>query len=277
MADAVGLELTAEPGIGYRGSFARWRAFESIYIQYFTLGSQNPGKGLDGEWYHRVIPNYYELDDFPYQEQAEQPRYYLFLARIIRRKGLQVAIDVCTKLNLRLIIAGQGHKAWFPENRTLIDQGGNTYQLTERMQFVGYANATYRSQLMRGATAVFTPTLFLEPFCGVAVEAQLSGSPVITSNFGAFYETVEHGRTGYRCNTMMDFMEAALAVEHLDRRYIRRRAERLYSTESVALLFEKWWRDLYHVYESIATKGATKGWNRMPEWYREEDYIKDEL
>lgn len=267
VADKVNLTLTAEPGIGYRGSFARWRAYESAYIRYFSLGSQNPGKGLDGNWYHRVIPNYYELDDFPFQPQADDPPYYLFLARIIRRKGLQIAVDVCRALGLRLIIAGQGHQSWDPQTRVLLDQAGNRYELTSLMDFVGYANATRRSRLMRGATAVFAPTLFLEPFCGVAVEAQLSGTPVITSNFGAFLETVEQGVTGYRCNTLADFMTAARDAPKLNRHYIASRAVRLYSTQAVGKLYEQWWQDLYHVYESMVTGGEKLGWNRMPDWY----------
>ena len=39
IADAVGLFLTVEPGIGYRGSYAEFRSFESTYIQNFTSGS----------------------------------------------------------------------------------------------------------------------------------------------------------------------------------------------------------------------------------------------
>lgn len=273
----VGLTLTVEPGIGYRGSYARFRAFESNYIQYFTYGSQNPGKGMDGDFYHRVIPNYFELGDFPFAAEPQRARpYYLFLARIIRRKGLWVAIEVCRRLKLRLIIAGQGHRGWFPQNRTLFDQAGSAYQLTEHMDFVGYANATYRSQLMRGATAVFAPTLFLEPFCGVAVESQLSGTPVITTNFGAFTETVEHERTGFRCNTLSEFMMATRLVKRLNRTYIRQRAERLYSSDAVGRQYERWWHDLYHVYESIVSGGELKGWSRMPQWYQEDDDRDDD-
>lgn len=292
---AVGLYLTVEPGIGYRGSYAGFRAFESSYIQYFTYGSENPRQGIDGQFYDRVIPNYYELVDFPfgktpqpywsvlpksfhdnapthadYDKVAEgligtDDGYYLFLGRIIWRKGLNIAIQVAKHLNLRLIIAGQGHQGWDPETRVLLDQSGNRHQLTERMHFVGYANTTYRSQLMRGAIAVFAPSLYLEPFCGVAVEAQLSGTPVLTTPFGAFVETVEQDKTGVRCYTLADFITGAIQVQQFNRTYIRQRAERLYSTTSVSRLFEQWWRDLYHVYESTQCDDKL-GWNRLPDW-----------
>lgn len=272
ITDALNLTLVAEPGIGYRGSYARFRAFESHYIQYFTYGSQNPGKGLNGDWYHRVIPNYYDTRDFPFRNVATMPPYYLFLGRLIARKGLGVAIETSRRLGLRLVIAGQGHQGWFPGNRTLFDQSGNAYTLTPHMQFVGYANATYRAQLMQGATAVFTPTLFLEPFCGVAVEAQLCGTPVITSAFGAFVDTVQHGVTGFRCNTLADFMTAAILVTRLNRTYIHTRAVDMFSMPNVALQYERWWHDLYDVYKSVETQGQHAAWNRMPNWY--DAYVK---
>jgi hypothetical protein len=48
IADAVNLWLTCEPGIGYRGSYARFRAFESAYLMNFTYGSEHPGECING-------------------------------------------------------------------------------------------------------------------------------------------------------------------------------------------------------------------------------------
>jgi glycosyltransferase involved in cell wall biosynthesis len=69
---------------------------------------------------------------------------------------------------------------------------------------------------MSRAKAVFVPTQYFEPFGGVAVEAQMCGTPVISSDFGVFNETVLHGITGYRCRTLDQYVWAINNVHKLD-------------------------------------------------------------
>ena len=69
------------------------------------------------------------------------------------------------------------------------------------------------------------------------VEAALCGTPAITTAFGAFTETVAQDRTGFRCQTTAQFLEAIDRVRDLDRKDIRARARRLYGMRSVS-----WWR-----------------------------------
>jgi glycosyltransferase involved in cell wall biosynthesis len=91
-----------------------------------------------------------------------------------------------------------------------------------------------RAELMGGALAVMTPSQFPEPFCLVAIEAQMCGTPVLTTDWGAFTETVEQGVTGYRCNTVDEFVRGVKEAKALDRDAIRERAIRLYSYDAVA-------------------------------------------
>jgi len=81
IADATTLFLPCEPGVGYRGSYMRFRAFESSYIMDFTYGSEHPRACVNGSYYDRVIPNYFDLGDFEFSDQKED--YFLFIGRLI--------------------------------------------------------------------------------------------------------------------------------------------------------------------------------------------------
>jgi len=248
IADKVKLYLTCEPGIGYRGSYANWRAFESAYLMNFTYGGQYPKASVDGHYYDRVIPNYFDEKDFPFCEKKED--YYFFIGRLIRRKGVYTAIRTVQAIGGKLFIAGQGSLGIRPQAEVYDFKG---------IEFVGYVEPEERAKWLGGAKGVFVPTVYLEAFGGVNVEAQLCGTPVLTTNFGVFPETVKHGVTGFLCNTLQDFVDSARLVGELDPHAIRKHAER-YLMKNVRWEFDKWFRDLYQVYLSSRFSGTIKGW-----------------
>jgi len=254
IADAVKLWLTCEPGIGYRGSFARFRAFESAYLQNFTYGSQHPGKCINGNYYDRVVPNYFDAKDFPFR--AEKEDWFFFMGRMIPRKGVWTAIKATEAIGAKLVLAGQTS----PEL--------DVSKLPPHCEFIGYVEPEQRADLMGRAKAVFVPTLYLEAFGGVNVEAQLCGTPAVTTNFSVFPETVLDGTTGFRCNTLDDFVWACRHAGDLDPHVIRQWAEQ-YLMKNVKWQFERWFDDLRALYES-AIDPSKKGWHRIrnyePAW-----------
>ena len=249
IADGVNLWLTCEPGIGYRGSYCKYRAFESASLMNFTYGSEHPRQSINGNYYDRVIPNYFDLKDFPFVEKKED--YFFFIGRMISRKGVWTAIKATQAIGAKLILAGQQ------------DSEIDVTKLPSHCEFIGYVEPEHRSELMGKARAVFVPTLYLEAFGGVNVEAQLCGTPVITTNFGVFPETVIHGFTGFLCNTLDDFVKAAEAVEWLNPDEIRHHAER-YLMDNVKWEFDRWFQDLYQLYLS-ARDPSVKGWHYIEE------------
>lgn len=226
IAKAYPEHISVEFGIGYTGVFGKYRVFESYAWMHYIYGM------LDGEtrgdadgqlMTDAAIPNYFELDDFPYAEAQDD--YYLFIGRLIPRKGLPIAQQVCEKLGKRLIVAGAG-------------------ELTGYGEHVGIVGPEQRAELMSKAKAVFVPTTYIGPFEGVHVEAMLCGTPVITTDFGVFTETVRHGIDGYRCHSFAEFCDAAVNVTELDRKQIREHAQARFSLDAVAPQYEAYFNRL---------------------------------
>lgn len=258
IVDGVKLFLSVEPGVGYRGSGLRFRAFESSYIQNFTYGSKHPYECINGNYYDRVIPNYFDPNDFEFSDEKDD--YYLYIGRIIKRKGILTAYMTCEAIKKKLIIVGQGGVIGGDGSLTASD-----FKIPAGLwEYRGFADVEARKKLMSRAIAVFVATEYLECFGGVNVEAMLSGTPPITTNFGVFPETIPdvvNGKVGFRCNTLQDFVDAAKAAPSVNHKEVRVYGER-FLMDNVKWEYQKWFEDLYQVYLS-ATVDGVKGWHNI--------------
>lgn len=240
IADALPHMMAVEFGVGYGGSFSKYRVFESYAWMHLCYGSAKGGDphGVDGNWWDTVIPGYLDPEMFPFS--AEKDDYYLFIGRLVDRKGYRIAADVCFDLGAKLIVAGQGTPPLGTE-------------------YVGVVGPEERGRLMSRAKAVFVPTIYVEPFGNVNVEAQACGTPVITTDWGAFTETVEDGVTGFRCRTFGEFKRAALTAPNLDPHVIRDRAVAKYSLEVIGKKYEDYFTRLLHLWEDGWYEGRSFG------------------
>jgi glycosyltransferase involved in cell wall biosynthesis len=151
--------------------------------------------------------------------------YLLFIGRMGGLKGEGIAAQVSMATGIPLKVVGSGPPPALGE-------------------YLGIVKPQERARLMGAATAVLTPSQFPEPFCLVAVEAQMCGTPVLCTPWGAFTETVQDGKTGFRCYSVDEFSEAVQHIASLDRFYIRQRAIALYSTEAIAPQYDKYFARL---------------------------------
>lgn len=226
IAEACPELVAVEPGVGYGGICTQFRVFESYAWMHTVYGAMaKDAHAADGEFYDAVIPNAYDPDEFPRGEGGD---YLLYIGRLIPRKGLAVVRDLAERVGMELHVAGAGDEALIPKGA----------------HYHGNVGPAKRARLMGGARAVIVPTLYVEPFGGVHVEAQLCGTPVITTDWGAFVETVTDGVNGYRCRTLKDFEAAWHLSKTLDRNDIRWTARRRYGMDHVSLQYDAWFRAL---------------------------------
>lgn len=230
--------ITVEYGVGYYGVFSKYKVFESYSHQSCVYGQAS--KDPNTFFYDCVIPNYYDPDEFPLQQ--EKGNYLLYLARLVHRKGLGMAVEIARAAKLPLVIAGQGAKEVTQDK--LLTEDGQTIALNGRVSYVGSAGPEKRAELLGGARALLQPTIYLEPFGGNVIEANLCGTPAITTNAGAFAETVRHGVTGFRCHTLDQFVWACEAVTRLNPQEIRWTARSNYSLDRVAQMYDEYFQML---------------------------------
>lgn len=210
--------LYIEPGVGYEGIFTNFCAFESYAWMHYVYGMNKIG---DGRWYDCVIPNYFDLADFPRLNTGGE--YLAFLGRRIERKGLAVAADIAARRNLPLFVAGAGE---------MVVPG-------DHVHYIGPVDVAQRGKFLSKAKALIVATSYIEPFGGVAVEAMLCGTPVITTDWGAFTETVTD-QGGARFRTLAEGVAAVEQVSRLDPIDVRLYAEQRFSLTAVAPLFDQW-------------------------------------
>jgi glycosyltransferase involved in cell wall biosynthesis len=223
IADAFPNNMAVEWGVGYGGVFAPYRVFESYAWMHTVYGALTGGNATiaNGCFYDAVIPNSFDPVEFPLGDG--DGGYLLYVGRLIDRKGVQVAIETADAAGMPLHVAGHGQ----------MPPGSYYYH--------GVVGPEQRAELMGGAVALIAPTLYVEPFGGVNVEAQMCGTPAITTDWGAFTETVE---PEWRCRTLAEFVDAARRAADADRVHLRERALERYSTEVIGPQYDRYFNRL---------------------------------
>lgn len=214
--------LLVESGIGYPESYRDFRIFESYAWIHHQLGKE--GKWGQNYWF--VCPNYFNSCEWPLSLTPHVDTVG-FLGRIIDSKGCRVVVEVAKRMpTTRFILCGQGDPT--------------KYLVAPNIHYKPPIHGTERGKYLGSLQAILAPTSFIEPFCGVVVEAQLCGTPAITVEYGAQTETVEPFKTGMLCHTLEDFCVGIRMAQDgkFDREYIRERAVRLYDCVNVAKQYE---------------------------------------
>lgn len=225
--------LPVEYSVGYEGNFCPNRVFESRAWQHFCYGNKNI---WDGRFFDTVIPLFFDPAQFPFCENPED--YFLYVGRLTERKGVRVVCQIAEAAGIKVKFIGHGDPS--------LITGGHEY--------LGAVDWKTRNEVMSKAQAVICPTLYMEPFNAVSVEAQLCGTPVISTDWGGFTETIEQGVTGFRCSYLGEFIRATKQIEDLAKRsHIRKRAEWNFSMWNLSVDYQDYFDRLQKLFGD--------GWN----------------
>ncbi len=187
--------IVVEPSIGYDSMFAPIKMFETHSQMHKMHGHAKTYVELGCEY---VVYPGFDPDDFIYKKEKSNTA--LFLGRITEDKGAQIAYDVCNHVGQDIVFAG-------PNILNLKE--------TKHCKFAGFVDPIQRMNLLSDAKFLFAPSLFMEPCNWTIIEAQFSGTPTITTNFGGFTETVLQGETGLRCSGINDMIYATQNIDKL--------------------------------------------------------------
>jgi glycosyltransferase involved in cell wall biosynthesis len=166
----------------------------------------------------------------------------LFLGRLDRCKGAHTAIAVARRLNRPLQIAGTvsrlAHECEYfhREIEPWIDG--------KLVSYLGPVDNTRKNELLGNSAALLLPVEWEEPFPVVLPEAMLCGTPVIAFRRGGVPEGIDHGRTGFLCDTPEEMAAFVGRLGEIDRAHCRAEAQRRFSDTAIVDAYERLYMEM---------------------------------
>jgi glycosyltransferase involved in cell wall biosynthesis len=260
-----------EVAVGYFAyPFGAWRIFDSEACRHYNWGQCAASNRNDTKGCHRpyswVIPNGHDPADWPVGDGREGAVVYFGrmdtdkgmpeIAEMIREHAKMVNEGIVRPLHFAF--AGRGdfdrqiHRPVHRSPNPLHKDNG------VRVTCMGPLSRADAARFIGSARCLLIPTQYVEPLGNVAIQAMLTGTPVISSNFGGFTEIVRHGVDGFRCSTLGDYLAAIHKAPELDRSAIAAGARERFSTEVIG----KKYAEAFNVIRDLSGPG----------WYSRESH-----
>jgi len=167
----------------YMNYFRQWDKRSASRIGEFAAISQAVSRRIADSYQRESRVIYPPVDVDRFKPSHAREGFYITVTRLVPHKRVDLIIEAFSKLNLRLVIVGDG-----PELSRLQKLA------TPNIRFVGYASDEVVTDLLGRARGFVCAT---EEDFGIAiVEAQAAGCPVIAYGCGGATETVLEGQTG---------------------------------------------------------------------------------
>jgi glycosyltransferase involved in cell wall biosynthesis len=171
---------------------------------------------------------------------AAQGKYLVFLGRVAPEKGLDQAIEIAKRVEMPLRIGAKidptNAEYYHAVIEPLLDH--------PLIEFVGEVTDLEKDDFLGDAYAMLAPYDWPEPFGLVFIESLACGTPVIAYRRGSIPEIIDHGITGFVCETMEEMVQSVRHVTLLERGDCRQAFEARFSTDRMV-------KDYVKVYEQL--------------------------
>ncbi|ALA58922.1 glycosyltransferase family 4 protein [Nitrospira moscoviensis] len=166
--------------------------------------------------------------------------YLAFLGRIATEKRPDHAVEIAKRTGFPLRIAAKVDPADQQYYRSTIEP------LLDHplIEFIGEISDAEKDDFIGHAAALVCPYDWPEPFGLVLIEALACGTPVIAYRRGSIPEIIEHGVTGFVCESLSEMADAVQRIPTIDRRRCRAAFDARFTADRMA-------RDYVALYERI--------------------------
>lgn len=220
---------------------ARRLGARRLHYTAVSAAIRDTGRPGGGDW--SVIYNCAAPERYPFAADTDPATAPLvFLGRLDRCKGAHHAITVAQRLQRRLIIAG--NISPLPHEEEYFRTGIAPRIDGRLVTYIGPVADEAKRTLLGQAAAMLLPIEWEEPFPVVLPESMLCGTPLIAFRRGGVPEGIDHGRTGFLCDTVDEMAEAVGRLGAIDRAAVRAEAVRRFSDAAIVAEYERLYRGL---------------------------------
>ena len=178
-----------------------------------------------------------------FRTDVRRRSFALTLARICPEKEIDTALRASRQAKVPLLIAGQvfpyeSHVRYFEEQVKPL--------LSAAARFLGPVGKRAKRRLLAAARCVLIPSNVSETSSLVAMEAAMSGTPVVAFDMGALTEIVQDGKTGFLVDNEQEMADAIAECSTIDPATCRKVALERFSENRAQAEYLRMYEDLLH-------------------------------